>query len=540
VGEDDSAHVRGAKTASKPAVVAPAAGKKPKKAKKGRHHEEDDDESDDDVDPLRALAIKGKGRLAALSDSDSDPVPKKKSADTKKPAHHDAEDAESAIPTGKKGKKGRKRDDDDADFLPGLASSAGGRELEATIPAEEELPMASLSVPSQTVPLPAIAPSSSEIPTNPVPEKDTAVSKDGPPAVHETTKGEDETKDDEVDFAAIKKKKKKKAVFEVEESVEQGPIPAASVEPVSTVPAPATDVFYGEATMGSAIGPDVSDDMPPEIAKIYAKIASGTDLSNKERRAKKQWDEEQATKVPLKAGYGGGKTVTEGDEYGISAFSVSQSAKLMAEDSAAAENSKDILVENFTITAHKKELFKNATLKVAHGHRYGLVGPNGQGKTTILKHIAARELAIPPRISILYVEQEVVADETPAVQAVLRADKKRASLLEEESTLLAELETADSKEARGERGLSDSERGRREDRLAAVYEELAAMRADAAESAARKILSGLGFTADMQEQPTKHFSGGWRMRISLARALFMQPDLLLLDEPTNHLDLNVS
>jgi hypothetical protein len=283
--------------------------------------------------------------------------------------------------------------------------------------------MASLSVPSQTVPLPAIAPSSSEIPTNPVPEKDTAVSKDGPPAVHETTKGEDETKDDEVDFAAIKKKKKKKAVFEVEESVEEGPIPAASVEPVSTVPAPATDVFYGEATMGSAIGPDVSDDMPPEIAKIYAKIASGTDLSNKERRAKKQWDEEQATKVPLKAGYGGGKMVTEGDEYGISAFSVSQSAKLMAEDSAAAENSKDILVENFTITAHKKELFKNATLKVAHGHRYGLVGPNGQGKTTILKHIAARELAIPPRISILYVEQEVVADETPAVQAVLRADK---------------------------------------------------------------------------------------------------------------------
>jgi hypothetical protein len=77
VGEDDSAHVRGAKTASKPAVVAPAAGKKPKKAKKGRHHEEDDDESDDDVDPLRALANKGKGRLAALSDSDSDPVPRR-------------------------------------------------------------------------------------------------------------------------------------------------------------------------------------------------------------------------------------------------------------------------------------------------------------------------------------------------------------------------------------------------------------------------------------------------------------------------------
>ncbi|GBN88235.1 ATP-binding cassette sub-family F member 1, partial [Araneus ventricosus] len=233
-------------------------------------------------------------------------------------------------------------------------------------------------------------------------------------------------------------------------------------------------------------------------------------LSHKEKKKlKKQMDYQRQIETL------GGKVVDD-------QFTVSQAEKSAAQQ-LQMENAVDIKVDNFSISARGKDLFINASLHITAGRRYGLVGPNGHGKTTLLKHIANRSLNIPPTIDALLCEQEVVADDTPAVEVVLKSDVKRTQLLDEMKAL--EEETS--------KGHLE-----RQERLNEIYEELRIIGADSAEARARRILAGLGFTREMQDRATKNFSGGWRMRVSLARALFMEPTLLLLDEPTNHLDLN--
>ena len=189
-------------------------------------------------------------------------------------------------------------------------------------------------------------------------------------------------------------------------------------------------------------------------------------------------------------------------------------------------NVRDIAVSNLTVTYHGTPLIEEAELTLNYGNRYGYIGRNGCGKSTFMRVIAARCFPIPEGIDIFHLKEEIEATDMTAKEAVMSVDKERA-ILEKEAEELNDIVAADD---------SNDEAM---DRLTQVYERLEELDASTAETRASKILSGLGFTPEKQQKKTKEFSGGWRMRIALARALFIQPTLLLLDEPTNHLDMEV-
>ncbi|CAL8461952.1 g1483 [Coccomyxa elongata] len=201
----------------------------------------------------------------------------------------------------------------------------------------------------------------------------------------------------------------------------------------------------------------------------------------------------------------------------------------------------DIKVHNLTIRAKGKMLLENTTLTITAGRRYGLVGPNGKGKSTLLRMIARRQVPVPETLDVLLVEQEVVGTDEAALDAVVAADVELMALREEEAEIQSRLNAVSLDEKPGvddaPQPSTSAANDTDNDRLAEIYERLAEMGADSAKSRASKILHGLGFTETMQRRSTNEFSGGWRMRISLARALYIQPTVLLLDEPTNHLDL---
>lgn len=180
--------------------------------------------------------------------------------------------------------------------------------------------------------------------------------------------------------------------------------------------------------------------------------------------------------------------------------------------------SRDIRIESLSVTFHGHDLIVDSELELNFGRRYGLLGLNGCGKSTLLTAIGCRELPIPDHMDIYHLSREIEASDMSALEAVISCDEERLKLEKEAEILGAQ-----------EDGGGEA--------LERVFERLEAMDASTAEKRAAEILFGLGFNKQMQAKKTRDFSGGWRMRIALARALFMNPTILLLDEPTNHLDL---
>ena len=180
-----------------------------------------------------------------------------------------------------------------------------------------------------------------------------------------------------------------------------------------------------------------------------------------------------------------------------------------------------LVLSNVTIRLGGRTLLDQADLTIDPGRRIGLVGRNGAGKSTLLRAIMGElgldggEMRYARDIRVATVRQEAPEGPASLLDTVLEGDPERLSLL-------AEVEHADPM------------------RLAEIHERLRAIGAEAAPARAAIILSGLGFDEAGQARPVSSYSGGWRMRVALATALFANPDLLLLDEPTNHLDLEAT
>ena len=181
-----------------------------------------------------------------------------------------------------------------------------------------------------------------------------------------------------------------------------------------------------------------------------------------------------------------------------------------------------LALTNIGLRRGRKVLFENASFQIHAGQRMGVIGANGCGKSSLFAMLLGElepddgELALDPKAVIAHVAQESPHGSGSAVDYVMDGDQ--------------ELRSVQAEIAEGEAAADQPD-------LHLLYERMEAIDGFTAESRASRLLHGLGFAAEEYTKPVREFSGGWRMRLNLARALMCRSDILLLDEPTNHLDL---
>ena len=178
-----------------------------------------------------------------------------------------------------------------------------------------------------------------------------------------------------------------------------------------------------------------------------------------------------------------------------------------------------LTIKDITYSIGARTLLEDCSANIMDGWKVGLVGVNGAGKSTLFKLIAGEldtdsgEIKVSAKQRLGQVRQDIPECDTPLIDMVLEADEEMTALMK-----ATETETDPNK-------------------IADIYERLSEIDAYSAPSRAAILLTGLGFQEHELRAPFSSFSGGWRMRVALAAALFVEPDVLLLDEPTNHLDL---
>ncbi|MCJ1445524.1 MAG: ABC transporter ATP-binding protein arb1 [Stictis urceolatum] len=181
--------------------------------------------------------------------------------------------------------------------------------------------------------------------------------------------------------------------------------------------------------------------------------------------------------------------------------------------------SRDVKINSASLVFHGKVLFNDTMIELNFGRRYGLLGENGCGKSTLLKAIAAREYPIPEHIDIYLLNEGAPPTNLGALDWVVKEAENEMARLDKQAEEILE------------------NNGPEDPVLEELYERMESMDPSTFQTRASLILTGLGFNKKTIQKKTKDMSGGWRMRVALAKALFVRPSLLLLDDPTAHLDL---